>query len=374
MTTFAVDTVKIEKPELPQRTSSREWCAAYLKKKVNNLGILSSEGSDFNAPAGTQVSFPDPGTNSFLQTALLSYNHHVPLTLSPDDVWIAVIQAVAQHIRRNPEDCRRALVDFEDKKELHVYADDFIRGGDNDWPRVFSQFGDQIEKYLGKKRYLFDPTFTTTGPVEKAAIQVQTMAALGSYFDYTMHTLCGIPHITLLGELHDWRGITERVLAFGEFYPSWALAPLYHVTSNFLVAASGYPDKNFWKNFVKFDGGSGGPYIGGFINAFFPYLNKRPNHMLYNKEAVPGLDPKTVRQSNKSFNETATNGDPWEGPTSDQFPGSITTTPMLWKYYDQNIRMTLASGIFGTTTYQGSFRPAIGWIVGENCPLPASGE
>lgn len=359
MITFDVDSDKVntEPAILDDWLSKPDQKERVLKKGYTKLGIKegSIEAYKFNAPLDDLVILPS-SMNSFLDTCNTAFNDHVPLVLGPDEVWITMARAVAQHINLNPEDCRKALVSWEGKQRLVVQADHFKKGSPlNDWEWAFQQFGAQIEGFIGKKRDMFDPTFSTTSATEKAAIQVQMMDALSSYFEYGMRTCCGIPQVTLLGEIDDWSSILARVNAFGEFYPKWAHEPLQYVAAEFVKAAAGKPDLQFWRNFVKVSGGSGGPFVSGFINALFPYTGKgTPNNMLKNDK--PFYDAVMTRS--------------W-GPALGDFPASVCAVDMDWDYYGQIFNMKLTAGVFGMAIHhgvhaKGGLRPLVGWAVGES--------
>jgi hypothetical protein len=346
MQTFEVDPVTA----VPAKAASTSL-DLYLLANLGPTKIRSGsvEAYAFSAPGTLRK----PDRNSFLETCLVAYDAHVPLVLSPDEVWVAVLQAVSKHIELFPEDARKAIVNFDGKKLLEIYANDFVKGSpDNDWPRVFNEFGGKIEEFLGKKRSLFDPTFSTTTLVTKTVIQVQMMSALSSYFDYKVYTRCGLPTVTLLGTVDDWAAISERVAALGEFYPKWAHQPLLDVTEQFAAAADGRVDLAFWQRFVKGHDGSGGYSVSGEVNAFFPYLDGKPNRAL----TSPRLS----------------NGDRC-GANLGAFPGSVSSVPVLWDYHGTEIKMRLATGIFGTAVdtsahASGGVRPVVGWVLGEENP------
>jgi hypothetical protein len=345
MITFNVDPVEPESPFLSITELSEFWTSGLSPAKIVPGSV---EAWAFSGEGDLRRT----DRNSFLETCLRAYDEHVPLVLAPDDVWLAVLQAVTKHLELHSEDARKALVDFEGKKLLEVYADDFVKGSaDNDWPRVFNQFagpGGQIEKFLGNKRNMFDPTFSTSTVITKAAMQVQTMAALSPYFDYKVWTRCGIPTVTLLGTVEDWRAISNRVRAFAEFYPVWAHTPLVQVVDEFVLAAQGNADRDFWRNFVKSISGSGTYKVSGEINAFFPYLASGKNIAL------------TAERDAKGSRTAADLGG---------FPGSVSSVPVLWKYHGTDFKMRLATGCFGTaidstSTGISSYRPITGWAIG----------
>ena len=83
------------------------------------------------------------------------------------------------------------------------------------------------------------PSFTTTGPVERAAAQLVIMDAFKEYFSYTLHTLCGIPEITLEGTMSDWIALKEKAIALRDFDLSWWTDELNPILDQFVEAASG---------------------------------------------------------------------------------------------------------------------------------------
>ncbi len=350
--TFAVDSVEGYNFTTHHPHSDKD-IERYLQRDLTKLGVKKAEAHKFNLP---DVALLPPTRNAFVMTALDAFKEHRPITFSPDDIWLVVAQAVTQYIAQNSEEARKAIVSFEGKKTLTVVNTDFVKGShENPWEREFAKFSDQIAEHLGKRRDLFDPLFTTTGPTEKAAIQVQMMAALAPYFSYKMMTMCGVPTITLLGEVSDWEALHNRVLAFAEFLPPWVLVPLHFATNHFLAAAKGQPDLDFWQNFFKTRGGSGGTPVGGFINCFFPYVDGNEQNQTILGDFKSNIITPTAKKSSL-------------GPTNDvgDFGSSMGSVPMLWDYYGEQIKMRLASGIVGSTLIDGSYRCVIGWIVGQD--------
>lgn len=43
------------------------------------------------------------GVFGVLQAAALSFAHHLPLLLKPDDFWLMILQGVALHVSRDPD-------------------------------------------------------------------------------------------------------------------------------------------------------------------------------------------------------------------------------------------------------------------------------
>jgi len=280
---------------------------------------------------------------------------HRPLILSPDMIWLLICQGVANHINANAVQLRSHLVRHHGILKIKVRRDDFIKGSpENPWTEVFHEFSTAIRSHVGPDIDRFLPAFTTTGPVERAACEVVLLDTMQSFFIYELETICGIPSITLEGTQEDWQTLAERVQSFGDLELDWwlgALSPLLH---QFTEAACGRIDQGFWQSIYKYEGGSGGPYITGWITTFFPYLN----------DASTGRT--TVR--NHGFRED-------EGRwiyhpsrlTLSNLPQGLSRAPFLWEYLSSVYNMEFLGGFVGVAQNSETLalRPEIGWAVRE---------
>jgi len=52
----------------------------------------------------------------------------MPLELSPDSIWLAIIQKFAKHVEDNAEKLRKHFVNFDGKQTLKVRIDTFEFG------------------------------------------------------------------------------------------------------------------------------------------------------------------------------------------------------------------------------------------------------
>ena len=293
------------------------------------------------------------GPNALVWAINTAYDKHYPIVLSPDAVWLVIAQGFARHVNENAEKLRNLFVEHEGKKTLSVRRDDFIKGSlDNPWPEVFGEFSEKIRQNIGPKLHdLLSPTFTTTGPVEKAAADVVLMDTMKKYFEFDFCTFCGIPEITLEGTLEDWKQLRDRAVALAEFDLEWWITELTPVLDQFVAAASGKPDRKFWTKMYKEVDESGGPYIRGWIITFFPYFIR------YNGVAYRNPDLTTWSQK-KEFGGVR---------TSDLATG-VSKVPFIWKYYDKEIPMHFYAGFMGIAQHQTSLaiQPLIGWAVADD--------
>jgi len=255
-----------------------------------------------------------------------SFRNHIPLGLSPDHVWLTIARTFAEHVVAHAEELRKRFVDFEGQKEIEIQRDYFVKGSkENDWNGVFAEFSDRIADNIGKARDLVVCDFTTTGPVEKAASQIVLMDAMQRYFQYTMRTLCGIPTITLYGEVKDWVAVRARAQALSEYGLADWVKELDPVLEKFVAAATGEVDTTWWQSFYKYSSSSGSDRINGHFTKFF------------------------VKKIT----------------SSDHIPHCISQVPFTWKYYSETIPMRFIAGMPFATIQDGVVQPLVCWGVNE---------
>lgn len=311
-------------------------------KRITNLKVEAAGSSQSNL-------FSTQGMNGFMYAIHASFNAHLPLILSPDDVWLAIAQGFSAHVQNHAEELRSMFVAHEGQKYIEIQRDDFVKGApDNNWMGGFAEFSDKITEHIGTKRDLLVSSFTTTGPVEKAASEIILMDSMKAYFTYGVRTKCGIPKITLLGTIDDWTQIRERARALAEFKCQEWIDALGPVLDEFVRASSGNADPQFWQSLYKYGGGSGGPYVTGAVNVFFPYTkNDRPNHCM------------------ATWKDRA--GCMLGGPATNMVPSGLSSVPFTWVYYGNKSPMQFIGGFVGTSMDPETLavRPAIGWGVAD---------
>lgn len=295
--------------------------------------------------------------NGFLQAIHSAYANHYPLILSPDDIWTAICIAFSTHVSLHAEELREHFVAHEGK--LLLNSDNAYTKGspDNDWTLTFDDFSKQIRDHIGDNHKLLVSNFSTTGVMEKAVSELTLMNTVRHYFDYRCTTCCGIPSITLLGTTEDWTSIKDRVEKLSKFNLEWWTVGLSRVMDQFILASQGNADVKFWDNILKISGGSGGPFISGWINVFFPYLRgDRINKFSFGNDL-----------SYRTGSTTSNIGVSFGHNTTDSFPSGLCNTPFVWNYYGQLFDYEFVSGFVGV--YQDpetlALRPSLGFTVRE---------
>ena len=295
------------------------------------------------------------GIHPLMGAIQLAFDHHLPLELSPDHIWLALAQGFARHVHLHAEELRHMFVSHEGREQLEVRRDEFVKGSrDNDWPSVFGEFAGQLRDRIGKRHDLIVADFSTTGPLERAVSQLVLMDAMEKYFEYAVVSACGIPRVTLLGTPADWRSIRTRAQVFRELGLDWWLHPLTPALDALVDASEGKVDTPFWRSLYKLKDASGGPFITGWAQLFFPYtVDSRAHGLVRN----PSLDAWRDGMSSPFGG----------GPLSNELPGSLSQVPFVWNYLKQRFDMAFMGGFVGVRQDDETLAvsPQIGWAVGE---------
>jgi hypothetical protein len=300
-------------------------------------------------------------SHPLIATLHTAFDEHRSICLSPDVIWLTILQGLAQHVNASPETLRKHFVRHEGTLNIKVYRDDFVKGSpENPWDRVFSEFSASIQEHIGDAHRVIIADFSTTGAVERAASEVALLDTMQAYFQYELHTRCGIPTIELEGTVDDWREIARRVQVFRDWGLDWWIDSLEPILDQFVAAAEDSIDRAFWESIYKWNGshGSGSPYVSGWALNLFPYLNNRI--------------AKWAQQSGATSDEPSILRNRWlgsaqnhNGPGRGDFPCLPSKAPFKWIYRDKTFDMSFVGGLIGMQQDEKTLflRPEIGWAV-----------
>jgi hypothetical protein len=291
--------------------------------------------------------------NPFVFAVHSAYAQHRPLSISPDMIWLLICQGFTKHIDFHAEELRSKFVQHPGKIKISIATEPFSmtfhKGNpDNPWELMFPAFADSINKYVGNDfAKLIVSNFTTTTPTDKAAFEVTLMDAMSNYFEYEATTACGIPQIYLEGSLSDWQKIKENIQKLrGYNIDNW-INSLEPIIDEFINVKNGKINHDFWQSIYKLSGGSGGPFINGWVIKLFPYLNSSSDK------------PRT----NKYMDSEPTEN--FSGLKSNDFYIGLSQADFVWDYIGTKFEMEFVAGFIGVVQDKTSLalRPEIGWAV-----------
>jgi len=300
-------------------------------------------------------------SHPLIATLHTAFDEHRSMCLSPDVIWLTILQGLAHHVNANADILRKHFVRHEGKLKIKVYRDDFVKGSpENPWSGVFSEFSASIREHIGDAHRVIVADFSITGAVERAASEVALLDTMQAFFEYEVCSRCGIPAIQLAGTDDDWREIARRVQVLRDWGLEWWIDSLEPILDQFVAAAKDSIDRAFWESIYKWNGPqhSGSPYVSGWALNLFPYLNNREAKWAQ-QSGVPSDAPSVIR--NPWLGSTRND----DGPRRSDFPCLPSKAPFKWFYLDETFDMSFVGGLIGMRQDEETLflRPEIGWAV-----------
>jgi hypothetical protein len=357
------------------------------------------EGWIKDTPPLVEVIADARDTHPFLLAANLAYADHRPLTLSPDMIWLLLIQGLAAHINANPEKMRSSFVKHDGKKLLDVQLPaSFVPGNrGNDWSGLIGSFSGMLRDHIGAETHgLVVSEFSTTGDAEKLAAQVALMDGMQSYFIFSATIICGIPTFTLEGTPDDWRMLRVKAAQLAKFDLEWWIPHVFPLLDACVDASVGKVDKAFWCDFYQIHTiGCGDQRIHGHIKNLFPYFGQKSQSI---EELTKGFAqyvrdsghfdqmPEAERQKMvEEFSSTLEQGGvsqrafslrrnpyigqgkpgPGQGMQMTDVKTVLSQAPFIWNVLTERLQMEFVAGFIGASQDPKTFalRPQTGWAV-----------
>ena len=291
-----------------------------------------------------------------------SYAKHIPVTVSPDILWMLIVQGFSRHIDQNAEKLRNKFVDFDGQKTLIVNGDEWTieeitREG---WESTFAAFVELIKRNAGDSMIkIITPTFSTTTPTIQVSSQIAIMSCFKNYFKYIrLYGGCGFPYINLQGTLKDYEELKSKVEKLKGFDIDDWIMELIIIIDKIIETKKGKIDIDFWKNMIKNKEtmeprGSGAltkvENIDGWLLNFYPY---------YKVDDVFKKCEKLVRKTD--FNK------PLDVKNLNLIPEEMVEVPLTMhqKITGKDTELTIKTGFLGMIQEKnGLAKPEIGWFI-----------
>ncbi|KAK8137430.1 hypothetical protein PG984_002923 [Apiospora sp. TS-2023a] len=212
--------------------------------------------------------------NGFVWAAYHAYCTHHHLVLRPEDIWFAILTQLGLYINAHAEDLRSFFVAHEGQKKLVVK--EYGSVGSADYGRMAQEMTHRIQENVidpGLRDWIL-PSFSTTTDTDKVVGSILFMGVMQKYFTYCFMTLCGIPSVTLLGEIDDWKDILARLDKMDQMGPEPAhFATMLRAVVRMFVRSFEQPAAaevvDFWNKIAHHHAASSGSdYLSGWIAAF----------------------------------------------------------------------------------------------------------
>ena len=321
---------------------------------LNDYGVVGASPNFYTTKVYTK------GVSNILQGFYSAYENHLPIRLTPDIIWLLIVQGFAQHVNFKAESLRQKFVNFENKKKLEVIINkyhSYKQMKSEDYEELFENLTGQIKENIGEELVnTIDFNFSTSNKITKVVGYTSIMSAMKKYFEFRGFChCCKYPYIILDGKLEDWESILKKVKNLSKYdLKKWTLI-LEFVLTKIIETKQGKIKKDFWRNIlypdkidekiemgnyeyktIQVDG------IKGWFLFFFPYFNNGK-----------------YRYSDNSLKTK----DIWK------LPDRLLMTPLIMKSDDEGeTKMKIYSGFLGMNVDKEKdnlVTAEIGWFVKE---------
>ena len=282
---YNYDSVVREKFEINQDNSLMDDFLSFKDSAAHAKSKESKETIKLLCIASKEHELLRSGSHSMVDALSIAYSQHRPITISPDMVWLMLMQGFGIHINENSESLRKKIVNFSGKKNLDVeVSKSFDMKSSFDWSNVIFNLQGQIKDNVGENLMkIANSRFSTTTLNEDLAYNIALMNSMSSYFNYSITLMCGIPEITLEGTIEDWQRIDSTAMELKKYNLNWWLQDLEPILREFVKARSGNINQKFWSNIFELKRKSAGcytvDYLNGWILKFFPYISVNGSYM-----------------------------------------------------------------------------------------------
>lgn len=325
------------------------------KKTIESLRFLLRDFDPYDAPEPLYLSgynsqsLVDVGDfHALLSTIHLAFSEHRPLILSPDMIWITILQGFAQHVKNNSEELRHMFVSHKGKEQIEIVRQEtFVGSPEYDWEGVIAEFAANLSARIPENCSNLASDFSTTGPLERTVCNVALLDVFQSYFEYIMYAGCGIPSITLEGNPGDWMKLKEKIELLSPYNLDWWLVHLREITDQFYRAAIGDVDQKFWQDIYKQMDAYGADILNGWIIKLIPYVRSGSSgDCIYRNPVLDEIE---------------------DGIRTNALPSGLSQVPFTIKLVQENQtkQMQFLAGFVGAEqdSETKALRPMLGWAV-----------
>jgi hypothetical protein len=200
----------------------------------------------------TEACLPCYG-NGLLGTMFMAYSNHQPLSLRPDDIWIAILVNFGRYVQNHAEDVRHLFVNHQGKKELVVKVKSpFLQYTTPEhWEKFIELMADTIQDNVKSDLVPWmTPTFTTTTHNDVMVANLAIMSTVREYFDMKFELSCGLSQVTLEGTLEDWQKLYTKTMELHRFkinvIDEWCDLML-PILQEFINSYQGQVNTDFWQ-------------------------------------------------------------------------------------------------------------------------------
>lgn len=197
--------------------------------------------------------------NEFIDMIASAYALHRIPTISPDDVWILILNYIAKNVNENENHYRPHLADKNNpdgKSVIEIMRNVYLPESPEFIDGLFSEFVAKMSEKSIPLISQLTADFSTTTTLTRLCSQISIAHLMEKYFSMRMIMMCGFPGIDLAGTVEDWENLKKKISSFNQIAHQSLqdyLAKCQDVMDKFIN-----PESADWNNFFyKTNCGSG---------------------------------------------------------------------------------------------------------------------
>ena len=197
-----------------------------------------------------------------LEAYYTAFLEHYPAVLSPDILWVLIIQGFSRHVRLNADKLKHKFVKNGDDKivvtqgskgDKHINKVSSTR-----WGNIFKDFVEQSKEHIDATiLHLFTPYFSTTTEEIEYSCQLNIMSIIIPYITFIKKFYtpqfcgaCAFPYIKLQGILQDYKQLKIKIEGLkGYLIDDW-INKILPIIDKIIETKKGKIDYKFWDNMI----------------------------------------------------------------------------------------------------------------------------
>lgn len=320
-----------------------------------------------------------------------AFLEHYPAILSPDILWMLILEGFNRHVKANSGKLKHKFVKQNSEKIVitqEANGDKHINNvSSKRWGGIFKDFVEQSKQYVeGTLLHLFTPYFSTTTEDIEYACQIGIVSIISPYMKFIkkfqsrgMCGACAFPYIKLLGTLSDYKQLKLKVEGLkGYLIDDW-INKLIPIIDKIIETKKGKIDKQFWDNMITNQKRVYKEYLSkvvsdaheavaierteitifGWIFDFFPY---KEYHTLLKKQKYDSQDrDEYIGEFEERFERNDTKI--YTDPNFKELPEEMINIDATYRNRrGQTAELGIKTGFLGySVNNDHEFKPEIGW-------------
>ena len=197
-----------------------------------------------------------------LKAYYTAFLEHYPVIVSPDILWVLILEGFSRHVRLNSEKLKNKFI--KSGKDNIIITQE--PNGDKNinkvsskrWGDIFKDFVESSKEHIDPTvLHLFTPYFSTTTEEIEYACQLNIMSIIIPYVTFIKPFVgtnccagCAFPYIRLQGTLQDYKQLRIKIEGLKGFLIDDWVDKLLSIIDKIIETKKGNIDKKFWDNMI----------------------------------------------------------------------------------------------------------------------------